>query len=162
MSRSCRKRASQKVTPVAGLAERTLSLRFPIRWSTDHANRMQGRCRFLASYRETVSATTCPALSGFGLRWGWYQFYQIVLSLGLLQVAAHQVLGWSQLAPTKADCLVAVQVALTNDLVNAPRKPFTGPDPGNDPTPEMTRATHRTDLRAANPAGPRLSWNVTS
>src|SRR5208337_1913201 len=137
MSRSCRKRASQKVTPVAGLAERTVSPRFPIRWSTDHANRMQGRCRFLASYRETVSATTRPALSGFGLRWTWHQFYQIVLSLGLLQVAAHQVLWWSQPAPKKAGRLVSAQAVLRNHLMNAPRKTFTGRDP-DKPRPSIS------------------------
>ncbi len=35
----------------------------------------------------------------------------------------------------KAGCLVSAQAALPNYLMNAPRKPFTGPDPGRPSEP---------------------------
>ena len=91
---------------------------------------MQGHRRFLANDRGTVSATARPALSGFGLQWAWHRFYQIALSPGPLQAAASRVLAWSQLARKKAGCLVRAQAVLPNRLMNAPRKPFTGPEPG--------------------------------
>ncbi len=91
---------------------------------------MQGHRRFLANDRGTVSATARPALSGFGLQWAWRRFYQIALSPGPLQVAASRVLAWSQLARKKTGCLVRAQAVLPKRLMNTPRKPFTGTEPG--------------------------------
>ena len=78
--------------------------------------------------RSILSVTS--VLSRFGLQWAWRRFYQVALSPGPLQVAASRVLAWSQLSRKKAGCLVRAQAVLPNRLMNAPRKSFTGPEPG--------------------------------